>query len=76
MTMLMYPVNSSIITATGYNAATKTAFVEFTNGALYTYSNVPPAEYDNLRLAPSVGSYFTKHFKHGYTYSKIREPAK
>lgn len=72
--MFLYPVESSIITAIGYDVATKVAHVQFKNGSLYSYADVPATEFNKLWQAPSVGSYFIKNFKYGYKYTKLNGP--
>ena len=63
------PVNSSNIEAIGYDETTLTLRVWFKNGA-YDYENVPPAEFENLKLAKSPGSIFASNIKGKYTFKK------
>ena len=53
----MQPVSSSNIAAVGYDAENQMVYVQFLNGSTYTYKGVPEHEFENLRTAPSVGSY-------------------
>lgn len=64
------PVSSSNIAAIGYDATTMTLEVEFKNGSVYQYFDVPEGEYMNLLGADSVGSYLNQNIKTGYRYSK------
>lgn len=51
------PAKSSNIEATAYDAATNTLHVRFMGGATYTYDNVPPALYEAMHKAPSIGKF-------------------
>lgn len=66
----MVQVNSSNIVAVGYDSAELAVYVQFLNGATYVYRGVPEHEYDNLRTAPSVGSYLNRYFKNAYPYER------
>jgi hypothetical protein len=66
-------VSSSNLKAVGYDPSTKTLEIEFLNGGLYQYSNVPQNIYDGLMLASSHGQYFDSHIKKGgFPYHKLR----
>ena len=67
------PVSSSNLRAIGYDSDTKTLEVEFLNGGLYSYANVPISVYNSLMSASSHGSYFNANIKKGgYPYKKLR----
>jgi hypothetical protein len=59
------PVKSSTIRAIGYNAATLTLEVEFTDGHVYQYCGVPLWAHTELRTAASVGTYFNLNIRNG-----------
>lgn len=64
MTITMEPVDSTLIAAIGRDEETQTTRIEFvSNGAVWDYSPVPPADHQALRMAPSTGSYFLRVFK-------------
>lgn len=66
------PVSSSNLSAVGYDPETQTLEVEFLDGGLYRYSNVPSTIHAGLMSASSHGSYFDAYIKKGgYLYSKI-----
>jgi hypothetical protein len=65
----MIPVSSSNVESVGYEA--ETVYVRFLNGSLYIYKGVPEFEYENLKNAPSVGSYLHRNFKNVYPYERI-----
>lgn len=63
-------VQSSNVASVGYDAGTLTLEVEFTNGTIYLYFDVPEVEYHNLIGAESVGKYLNQNIKNSYRYSK------
>lgn len=66
-------VASSNIAAVGYDPETQTLEVEFLNGGVYQYFNVPREVYDNLLSSGSMGAYFQNNIKsHAFTFSKIK----
>jgi len=66
----MFPVSSSNIAAVGYDAADQAVHVQFSNGTTYVYKGVPEHEFENLRTAPSVGSYLNRNYKNIYPYER------
>jgi hypothetical protein len=67
----MLPVSSSNIESIGYNEQDQEVFVRFLNGSVYVYKGVPQHEYENLRDAPSLGSYLHRNYKNVYPYERI-----
>lgn len=71
--MQMEPVESSAITAVGYEPKSKLLAVQFTNGDTYHYQNVPQHVHEELMSAPSIGGHFHKHIRRGpYPFNKAR----
>ena len=66
----MQPVSSSNIAALGYDADNQMVYVQFLNNSTYVYKGVPEHEYENLRTAASVGSYFNRNFRNVYPYER------
>lgn len=66
----MHFVNSSNVDQVGYDHDQMELHVMFHSGDLYVYSGVPEHIYDELRSAPSVGSYLNREIKNVYPYSK------
>ena len=66
----MQPVSSSNISAVGYDAESQTVYIQFMNGSTYAYKGVPEHEFENLRTAPSVGSYLNRNYKNVYPYER------
>lgn len=65
------PVTSSSVAAVGYDATTMTLEVEFVDGSVYQYFDVPEGEYRGLVTADSVGRYLNQNIKNGYRYTKL-----
>lgn len=64
-------VSSSNVQALGYDENTQTLRVWFLNGSVYDYGNVSLGEFEGLKNAPSIGSYFARMIKGSYPYSKV-----
>jgi hypothetical protein len=56
----MLPVKSSNISELGWNPETGELHVRFASGGLFSYADVPQADYEALRTAKSVGSHFAR----------------
>jgi hypothetical protein len=67
----MIPVSSSNIESIGYDEQIEQVYVRFLNGSLYVYKGVPLHEFENLRDAPSLGSYLHRNYKNVYPYERI-----
>lgn len=63
-------VKSSLIYSIGYHAGSLE--LEFLDGGLYEYWNIPFEIYHELTTAKSIGAYFIKNIKGQYPYYKIR----
>ncbi|MDR0274035.1 MAG: KTSC domain-containing protein [Burkholderiaceae bacterium] len=69
--MIRIPVISSNVASVGYDASTLTLEVEFKNGSVYHYFDVPDAVYRELIQASSVGKYLHANIRSSYRYAKI-----
>lgn len=56
--MLLVPVQSSDVYAWGYDPSTYELQIQFTNGRIYSYTNVSMEEFTALSMSPSKGSAF------------------
>ena len=65
------PVSSSNISAIGYDADNQVLEVEFTNGAVYSYSGVPTGECEGFMNADSKGKYLHANIKNRYPFTKL-----
>ena len=64
-------VDSSSLSSVGYDAGSETLEVEFKNGGVYRYLEVPEDEWQSLQSAESKGSYLNTHIKPSYRYRKL-----
>lgn len=64
-------VSSSNIASVGYDDDSATLEVEFNNGSVYQYFDVPQHVYQALISAPSVGGYLASNIKGHYRFSKV-----
>ena len=53
-----------------YNEESQTLTVEFKNGGVYEYYDVPVNIYEGLKNADSKGNYLYHHIKGSFMYSK------
>jgi hypothetical protein len=66
-------VSSTSLASVGYDPSQKILEIEFNNGRVYLYQNVPEEIYEQLMSAESHGSYFNQHIRDGgYAYRQIR----
>lgn len=65
------PVSSSNVESVGYDEESETLEVEFKNGALYQYFDVPQGAYNGLVSADSIGAYLAENIKGVYRYSRV-----
>lgn len=70
-TNIICEIESSNITKTDYDTATKKLVVDFKNGAKYEYEAVPHEVYTRFRMSESQGSFFSKNIAKGYSYKKL-----
>jgi hypothetical protein len=67
----MIPVSSSNIESIGYDEQNEQVYIRYLNASLYVYKGVPLHEFENLRDAPSLGSYLHRNYKNVYPYERI-----
>jgi len=63
---------SKVLKSVGYDEATGALEIEFKNGGLYEYFDVPAEEYSALMLAPSKGTYFGDNIRDAYRFKRVR----
>jgi hypothetical protein len=66
------PVISQAIAAIGYSKRLEILEIEFRNGAIYRYADVPRSIYHGLMSADSKAHYFQGHIKGNFKSSRIR----
>ncbi|MNC76807.1 hypothetical protein D3C75_1286100 [compost metagenome] len=64
-------VSSSNIASVGHDESSQILEVEFLNGSMYEYYDVPEHVYQELITASSVGSYFAQRVKNVYGFSRV-----
>ncbi|MGE3646618.1 MAG: KTSC domain-containing protein [Beijerinckiaceae bacterium] len=69
--MLRDPVSSSNIASIGYDPGSETLEIEFTNGSIYRYFNVPSGLHEQLMAAPSKGQFLNTYIRNAYPYSRV-----
>ena len=63
-------VESSQIKSVGYDEESSTLEVEFKNGSVYEYADVPKDVYEGMMNADSVGRTFNATVKGVYPYTR------
>ena len=66
--MRMVPVESSTLTAVGYDAEGKLLHLEFCSRAVFQYFGVPAALHEALLNATSKGSFFNRSIRGRFPY--------
>lgn len=64
-------VESSTIARVSYEPHNMTLSVEFKNGVVYQYYDVPEVMYTDLLSAGSPGQYLAQHVKPAYRYARM-----
>jgi len=65
------PVTSSNVASVGFDPSTQTLEIEYKNGSVYQYFDVPQAVYDELIRAESVGTFLNAQVKGVYRYARL-----
>lgn len=66
----MHSVDSSNVAAVGFDEAQQEIWVRFHSGDTYVYSGANETIFQELRTAPSVGSYLNRVIKGNFEYRK------
>ena len=69
--MFREAVQSTNIRSVGYEEATETLEVEFVNGSIYQYVNVPVNVHAEFMYASSKGRFHHLYIKDSYAHSRI-----
>ena len=64
-------VTSSNIDSAGYDPSSSTLEIEFKDGRVYQYFDVPRSVFDGLLRAASVGQYFHREIRGVFRYSRV-----
>ncbi len=65
------PVESSMITAVGYDPTSQELEIEFRSGRIYRYIGVPVEVYEGLLAAESKGQYMHAYVLDVYPYHPV-----
>jgi XTP/dITP diphosphohydrolase len=74
--MKRIPVDSSDVVAIGYDAKERILEIEFQEGRIYRYLEVPQDIYDHFVKADSYGGYFNSYINGYFRYRKVEEGGK
>lgn len=67
------PVESSSLASVGYDAGERLLELEFKNGGVYRYREVPREIFDGLMAANSKGHYFLEKIRGKFDYERVGE---
>jgi hypothetical protein len=65
------PLESSSIARAGYDAAARALELEFRDGSIYRYRDVPREIFDGLMNAGSKGRYFIERIRGKFDYERV-----
>ena len=65
-------ISSSALAAAGYSKRRHILEIEFINGAVYRYLNVPPSVYRDLMSAGSKARFYDSNIKGNYRSLRLR----
>ena len=68
------PVDSSALASVGYSRRLRALEIEFRNGAIYRYFDVPPSIYRALLNAPSKARFYDHNIRHKFLSAHVRRP--
>ena len=63
---------SSVVAAFKYDAASAVLRVTYVSGKVYDYRNVPEGVYNEMKEAPSKGTFLNNVIKRNYPFKKVR----
>jgi hypothetical protein len=69
-------VQSSGLASIGYSKRRRVLEIEFNNGAVYRYVDVPPSVYRNLAAAESKTRYYVRNIRRNYGFVRVRPRVK
>lgn len=63
--------SSSTVAKIGYESSTSTLEIEFHNGNIYQYFDVPEQIWEEFKSAASQGKFLSQNIKGQFRYSKV-----
>jgi XTP/dITP diphosphohydrolase len=73
--MQRLPVDSTDLVSIGYDAKTRLLEIEFKEGRVYEYSDVPADVYERFTKTDSYGQYFYAFINGHYRYKRVEQEA-
>jgi hypothetical protein len=70
-TKIINEIQSSNIRKTEFDTESKELIVEFNNGLIYSYENVPHQLYTQFRMSESQGKFFNSKIAKVYKYKRL-----
>lgn len=67
------PIKSSMFSGHHYNPQTRQMTVQFKNGAVHIYDDVPMEKHEAFTLNQSPGRYFNDRIKSNYVSRKVAD---
>ena len=64
-------ITSPELSAVGYDPAHEILEVEFKNGAVYQFEQVPEYEFTAMLKAPLPAKYFNNYIRNDYEYKRV-----
>ncbi|MDB9313788.1 lysine--tRNA ligase [Spirulina sp. CS-785/01] len=64
--------SSAVAQSVDYDAEKKILNIEFNNGSVYYYNDVPESVYNELKNAPSLGQYFNQFIRDKYGCDRVK----
>jgi hypothetical protein len=69
-----FPVQSSLLACVGYDADESILQLQFCDGDIYQYFDVPAVIYEILLAAESKGTCFNHHIRGHFRYALLSRP--
>jgi len=70
--MRIIAVDSTSLRTVGYDAERQLLRIEFQNGSIYHYFDVPATVYQELMQAPSKGAYFNRSIRPIFDFALVK----
>jgi hypothetical protein len=69
--MRRWPVDSSTVSSIGYEPRSMTLELEYRNGNVYRYFEVPAAIYHELLAASSIGAFVNTRIEPSFEFARV-----
>ncbi|WP_017306380.1 lysine--tRNA ligase [Spirulina subsalsa] len=63
---------SAAVKGFDYDEEKKILQIEFNNGSVYKYNDVPETVYQEMKTTPSVGQFFNSHIREVYGFDRVK----